>query len=292
MRIKYSSALLGAALIIAAGCHKQGSESSRGQSQANESFDDAQAMRMLYGNYSVKQQTSSASLPSGFGNESGAISDQEMTVSPIFSAFVASPSGRSFVLLASAILTSDGDFDCHACSPTIGMAVFSQKGPHWTMDAFNRAVTEAGEFGKPPTDINVVQIGPEHHAVEIIDVDEGGETTAVLDILVPWNGTVNLGLERIVADDDKGMCGPGALPCYSNRRTVTFIPSDKKEFYDLELELRGTDLVNTGTAAQMRARKVHGVETLRLENGKYAQVSRRGDLTYLDRDVAQREGLK
>ncbi len=294
MRIRNFSALLGAVLSLASGCHKQGTELPREQSQANESFDVAHAMNMLYGNYSVKQETSRALLPSDFGNSAGTMNEEEMTARPLFSAFVDAPGSESFVLLTYAVLTDDPDFFCHACRPTIGMAVFSQNGQKWTMDTSNRSVTtDAGGYGKPPTDIQLVQIGPNRYAVKIITRDEGGETTGVLLVLVPWNGTVNLGLERIIADDDAGMCGPKeTLPCYSNRRKLTFIRNDKVEYYDLELELTGTDLMNSDTGIHMRARKVHGLEVLKFDEGKYVQVSRRGDLTYLDLLVAQREGLK
>ena len=77
------------------------------------------------------------------------------------------------------------------------------------------------------------------------------------------------------------------MPCYANQRTVRFVPNGKVEYYGLELELTGTDLAKTaGTATQ--AREVHGIETLKFENGKYLQVSRQGDLTTADRALAER----
>ena len=78
----------------------------------------------------------------------------------------------------------------------------------------------------------------------------------------------------------------------TNRRTITFIPKDKVEYYDLELKLTGTDLPISDAAALKRARKVNGLETLKFENGKYVQISRQGDLTYVDDAVAKREDLR
>jgi hypothetical protein len=294
LRPKSSSALLSAVLILASGCHKQTSELPSDQSETNGAFDIAQAMKMFYGNYDVNKQTSVASLPKG-KSRFPAAGEEQMTVRMLFSAFSGDTGAQRFVIVTYAVPTSDETFDCHACAPIIGMAVFSQKGLKWTIDASNRAVTFSGEWGKPPADIQLVQIGPNHHAVKVIDVGGGqGETTQVLDLLVPWNGTVNLGLQRIIADDDKGGCGPsgGGLPCYANRRTVTFIPKDKVEHYDLELKLMGTDLPVSDAHASRRARKVNGLEILKFENGKYIQVSRQGDLTYVDDAVARQEDLK
>jgi hypothetical protein len=64
------------------------------------------------------------------------------------------------------------------------------------------------------------------------------------------------------------------------------------DYYDLELKLTGTDLPASQTTPINRARKVSGVEILRLEKGKYVQISRQGDLTTVDRAVQGQEGLK
>lgn len=296
MRIKCSSTLLTATLILAAGCHKQGTGSSREESEANQAFDIAQAMKMFYGNYDVSKQTSVATLPKEKSSFPAA-GEEQMTVRSLFHAFSGDAGAQGFFLVTYAVPAneeSEESHECHACAPTIGMAVFSQKGSKWTIDASNGAITFAGEWGKPPTDIQLVQIGPNRQAVKIIDVGEGGgETTAVVDLLILWNGTVTLGLERIVGDDDKGACDSnGGLPCYANRRTVRFIPNDKIGYYDLELKLSGTDLPASDAAGSRPARKVNGLETLKFENGKYIQASRQGDLTYVDRAVMEREGLK
>lgn len=270
-------------LILASGCHKQSAELSPGQSETNEAFDIVQAMKMLYGNYDMKKQTSVASLPKEKSSFPAA-GEEQMTIRMLFNAFSGDAGAQSFVLVTYAVPTSGQTFDCHACAPTIGMAIFSQKGLKWTVDASNRAITSSGEWGKPPTDIQLVQVGPNRRAVKFIDVGGGqGETTAVLQLLIPWNGTVDLGLEQIIADDNKGGCdSKGGLPCYANHRSVTFIRNDHVEFYDLELKLTGTDFPLSDTSAPMRVRKVRGLQTFKFENGKYVQVSRQGDLTSVE----------
>jgi len=89
---------------------------------------------------------------------------------------------------------------------------------------------------------------------------------------------------RIVSDayicdgEDEG------LPCYSNQRTVKFIPNSKADYYYLELEMTGTDLMG-GNGTPMQAKAVHSLETLKFENGSYVQVSRQGDVTTADRNL-------
>jgi hypothetical protein len=283
VRTTFSLRLLAAFLTLASGCRKQSPALSREQPDASKVFDTAQAMKMLYGNYDAKTQVSATSLPREKSSLPAA-DEQQMTVRVLFDAFSADAGQKSLVLITFAVPTSDATFDCHACSPTIGMAVFSQKGLQWTIDASNRAVTFAGEWGKPPTDIQLVQIGPNRRAVKVIDVGEqNGETTEGLQLLIPWNGNVGLGLERIISDDDKGGCDSrGGLACYANRRTVTFIHKDNVEYYDLELKLTGTDLPISDASPSTRARKVRGTEILKIENGKYVQASRQGDLTSVE----------
>lgn len=279
LRIKHSLTLFATIFMLASGCR-----------QASP-FTVPQAMRMFYGNYDQNSQTSLASLPKDKGSLPAA-GEELMANRMFFNAFIGSPGAQSFVLVTYAVPSSGQSFDCHACAPIIGMAVFSQKRSKWTMDASNRAVTFAGAWGTPPASIQLVQIGANRYAVQIRDVGGGqGESTAVLELLIPWNGTVNRGLMRIVSDAYICDAEGDGLPCYSNQRTVKFIQNSKAEYYDLELEMTGTDLVG-GNGTPMQAKTVHSLETLKFENGSYVQLSRQGDVTTADRNLdnfAERE---
>ncbi|PYT47409.1 MAG: hypothetical protein DMG44_18315 [Acidobacteria bacterium] len=107
LRTKCSSALLAAVLIFASGCHKQSTELSPEQSETKEAFEIAQAMKMFYGNYDVKKQTSVASLPKEKSSFPAA-GEEQMTVRPLFHAFSGDAGAHNFL----------------PCAPTIGMAVF------------------------------------------------------------------------------------------------------------------------------------------------------------------------
>lgn len=272
MRTKLWS-LVTIVFFLASGCSKQ--------SGTSKPFDVTQAMQMVYSNYDVKTQTSAALLPE-YEGVSQSDTEKQMTVRAVLSTFSVEAGVPIFILVTSA---NPPNYDCHACAPTIGMAVFSQKGPKWEIAAFNRAVTYAGGWGQPPVDIQLVQIGRSRHAVQVKNVSGGqGEATAILELLIPWNGTITRGLRRVVSDAYACGDGGGGLPCYANERTVKFIASGKAEYYDLQVELTGTDLVE-GNGTPMRAQEVHGTEMLKFEKGKYVQVSRQGDITMADRNL-------
>ena len=246
-------------------------------------------MRTFYGNYDVTTQTSITQLPKNTTSLPGP-GEEQMTVRVLFHSFVGERIARNFFLVTYAVPTNDDTYQCHLCAPVIGVSVFIWSGGKWTMDASNRAVTFAGEWGKPPRHVELVQIGSHRSAVKIVDTGKGnGETTAVLDMLVPWNHTIKLGLQRTIADNDKGLCDPTGLPCYQNHRTISFTPHDDAEYFDIELKLTGTDLPLNNPTPQNRSRKVSGLEIFRFANGIYSLVSQEGDRTFFDEAAANRK---
>jgi len=68
-----------------------------------------------------------------------------------------------------------------------------------------------------------------------------------------------------------------------------FLRDEKTDYFEIDLELSGTDLPLSESEHSNRARAVLGLETLKFENGKYMQVSReRGNPP---RHVAQKSWL-
>src|SRR5579871_5039045 len=56
--------------------------------------------------------------------------------------------------------------DCHACSATLGAALFVQEGQRWIKRAENRNVASVGSFGAPPEG-KPVQWGPQAYGILI-----------------------------------------------------------------------------------------------------------------------------
>jgi len=279
--------------MLGLGCNRRGATSTAGHAEPPGTLGIAQAMAMFYDNFDLAKETSTTSFTKA---DSVYTYGEPMTVRPLFQAFVSDAGRQTFFLLTYAVPTRDEKYYCHACAPTIGMAVFTNEQGHWVLSASKRAVTDSGSFGKPPQSVELVEIGANRHAVKIEETDEGnGETTKVLTLLVPWKNSISVALERIIADDDDGMCDDAEkvlLPCYSNQRRISFSPNSKSDYFDLELTLSGTDLPARVWPRLWRTRKVQGKEVLSFQNGKYVQLSRSGDLTTVDQAVAERENLK
>jgi hypothetical protein len=58
---------------------------------------------------------------------------------------------------------------CHACTVVLGGAIFFQVDGRWHLKALNRAIEAAGSWGKAPDMMTLVKIGPDLHAVAVID---------------------------------------------------------------------------------------------------------------------------
>ena len=136
--------------ILSAGCGRHSVISTGSSRELPETLSIAQAMTTFYGNFDPTKQTSTVS----FSKADSVYTDGEpMTVRPLFQAFVNDTGKQSFFLLTYAVPTRDEKYYCHACAPTIGVAVFTNDQAHWVLSASNRTVTDGGSFGKPPQSI-------------------------------------------------------------------------------------------------------------------------------------------
>lgn len=95
----------------------------------------------------------------------------------LFESLSGNPS--KFLLITSA--RPDSSFECHACSPTLSVAVFSLHGHQWRLETFNSQVTTAGEWGNAPIArmveiepgrLGVVLIGSYMHMGEFVQISE------------------------------------------------------------------------------------------------------------------------
>jgi hypothetical protein len=285
------SIFLSVVLGVAAICTSQIKNPAPRKTVSQTGFGVAEAMKMFYGNYDEKTQSST--MPSSGNDDFGALKDdtKQIAFGPLFHAFTEEDGIPSFMLITYG-LPVDKPYDCHLCPPVIGMAVFSRMSNHWVMTASNQELAEVGSFGKPETHIQLVRIGPRRHGVAITNHESGnGEYSASLLILTPFEDKVTVALDRAVANNDSGDCGKDSpWPCYSNKRIVTFLRDGDAEFYRLKLRLTGTDYVVSESRPESHPiftrRQVQGLEILRLENGKYVQILRKGDLTNADGNPA------
>lgn len=287
--MKPFAALIASILIISPGRQNRSAEATREQPPTHRRFGVAEAMQIIYGNYDTRDRSSTAFLPSEERAGSARSANKRVKIRPFFSTFVDAGTERTFVIATYAVPIDEESFDCHACVPTIGMAIFPLRESNRTIDSSNQVVTYAGGWGRPPADGRLVSLGLKDVAVMVRDSDTNfGETSEELLILAPWRRTANLSLDRVIADDNKGQWGPEEFePCYSHRRTIRFLHAGNEEYFRLEMKLSGADLLLSNLGKAESPRRVHGLEILKFENGVYVSASRQGEVTRLDRPLAE-----
>lgn len=243
-------------------------------------------MRTLFGNFDPATQSSVYDVPQTTIVDLGGFERGDEIRLRTWMVLQATEAGvPKTILLTYAIPLRDQTFDCHACRPLIGAAVFEKSDHEWKVENSRTVASVAGSFGQPPEFARIVNIGPKKIAIEITDGDEGqGQTTTVKTLLVPWEGKVNETIERVIADDNKGSeCGdPNTLPCYEYHRQMKFVPGTNAEYYDVVVDLSGTDITDS---EPFRLVKVNATERLEFKTGKYVRLFKKGDTTSLERFV-------
>ena len=258
-------------------------------------FDIPAAMQSLFGNYDPKAEIAHYDIPQStvysLKGSSFEIGD-DILVHPLW-ASAANEDGKDKVVFVFYSLPARDDgspanFECHACTPLIGAAIFVKDGAQWRIESSRTVVTRSGGFGYPPTEIRIITIGPKRIGIEITDGDTGGgETTDTKSILVPWNGKINEALFTVISDDNKGDCGKDADngPCYANRKSLSFVPGANPEYFDVLLRLSGTDMTDQ---EPYRRKIVHGYERFSFANGSYKTIKKTGEKISAERFMEER----
>jgi hypothetical protein len=227
-------------------------------------FDLAFAMNALYWNYDTAGGTSTSTAPLTGLEYTNFQAGQKVSVKPFFAA---ADSTTSEVFLATFAVPADGEFDCHACAPLVGVAVFEKSGAAWKVEASEKPDIIFGQYGNPAK-AQLFQVGPSHSGIELSDTDGGqGVADSHVMFLVPWKGGFSQAYAGIVASNNSDYCGPQAdSPCYAYKSNLKFVKGDNADYYDFAIESSGTNLPSSGTGA---LEKMSGVEQLHFVDGKY-----------------------
>jgi hypothetical protein len=183
--------------------------------------------------------------------------------------------GSEFFLVASAKPANDpSGYDCHACAPAIGVAVFTWQAEHWVLQSANAATGFYGAWGEPP-DIDLVMVGPNKHGLMLTLEDEGqGFSSSYKGLLVPVDKSVNKVWRIQDEDDDYGAYDPtdkfAIHVKYRSSAAIKFIGSDensngRNDYYDIEVISRGNDMPGTSR----RLKDENWTEIYRFSDGKY-----------------------
>jgi hypothetical protein len=227
-------------------------------------FDLAFAMNALYGNYDTADGTSTSTAPVTGLEYTNFQAGQKVSVKPFFAA---ADTTTGEVFLATFAVPAEGEFDCHACAPLVGLAVFEKSGAAWKVEASEKPDIIFGQYGNPAK-AQLFQVGPSHSGIELSDTDGGqGVADSHVMFLVPWKGGFSQAYAGIVASNNSDYCGAQAdSPCYAYMSNLKFVKGENPDYYDLTIETSGTNLPSSGTGA---LEKMSGVKQLHFVVGKY-----------------------
>lgn len=147
------------------------------------------------------------------------------------------------------IMQSEQFFDsCNACTVVLGGAIFHEINGLWHLKAINLAIDAAGSFGNAPANMSLIKIGPDLHAVLVID---GGSAQGVYQENLLLIGPVGDRIERVfflysAGGDNQGLCDMnGKSPndqhaCYAYNSTISLHQGSNPTYGDLELVIQGT----------------------------------------------------
>jgi len=171
-------------------------------------------------------------------------------------------------VIAYAVTSLNDDFDCHACAPLLGMAVFTWREHRWRVQRARADATRFGTFGDPPT-VSIVQIGPHLHGMMLTlrSMGQGYSTTSKKLLAVSessiatiWDATISESEDRIET--------VGRATVAKMRASYRFVPNGDSDHFDLLVASRGRGYLEGKLAAE------NWNDTYHFEDGTYHRVRR------------------
>ena len=204
-------------------------------------FDNARAMRMLFGNYDETSNYSAWNLYIQKFYIDG--SDDDVYVPTTVYAKILSVKSYTVqnqerkVLIAQTAPTLE-DNTCHACSMFISVAVFSKQNGYWKIEQAQKNTGRYGSFGEvsPP---QIAKIGTDKYALKYdsfymnMGEENGGEQYITLD-----GGIFNEIFTVTTHTDNTASMAPIKVQLSSNSKVI-FKPSANSEYFDAVISTSG-----------------------------------------------------
>lgn len=246
---------------------------------AQEPLSQDEALKQLYHDYDPAKETAQWVCTKGQlqtpKREGWPCRKEDTTVSISVLLMADVQDGNKFFLVASAKPASDpSGYDCHACAPAIGVAVFTWQAEHWVLQSANAATGFYGGWGDPPN-VDLVTVGPGKYGLMLSLDNEGqGYASSYKVLLVPVDKTVSDVWSIEDEQDDYGAYDPtdkfAIHVKYRSSAAIKFIGSDensngRNDYYDIEVISSGKDMPDTSR----RLKDENWTEIYRFSNGKY-----------------------
>ena len=241
-----------------------------------------EALRRLYRDYNPEKSTAQWECTAGQkkkGAQERWPCQPESTTVSVSVAMMAEveENGTEKVYLAASAKPAESRFgyECHACAPAIGAAVFVAQEGNWALQSANAAIGFYGGWGSPPG-IDFIEVGPQQHGFLLSIADEGqGFSTSLKVLAVPIGRTVSTVWSMQDEEDDLGAYDPaGKLnPFVPHRSSAAFRfaagggpgGGANRNFYDIEVISRGDNRDNWGHATKTQ----DWTEVYRFKDGQY-----------------------
>jgi hypothetical protein len=220
---------------------------------AQEPLTEAQALGQIYQHYDAATGTAQWPCPASkeqadrAGGWPCGKEYKTVTVAALLTTQVREEKSIKTYVVASAVPAHASlGYDCHACAPAIGAAVFDWKDGRWVTENINPAIGFYGGWGGPPS-ISFVAVGPEKHGIVLsLNYEGQGYSSSTSVFLLPLGTTFSEVWHLGTESDNLGACDPNDKenPCAPYRASAAFqfIPGDQySAFYDIEVISRGRD---------------------------------------------------
>lgn len=147
--------------------------------------------------------------------------------------------GKNKIFLLTKTIPTNIPFDCHACLPLIGAAIFVQKRGHWEIEAQNQFIMYDGEYGELPI-VKLIEIGKNKFGISL-EFSHVAIANRELNIFVPYKNSIMNAHNEITYYENFSECEfARKIPCEAYTADVTFDKSMKSDFYGLKVKKFGT----------------------------------------------------
>jgi hypothetical protein len=167
-------------------------------------------------------------------------------------------------LVTKLVPLAEEPFDCHACLPGIGAALFTRAADGWRMDAGSPYITTLGAWGgAPEPSLRSLGAGPTALVFES-SYCSGGTMETHETWLLPHDGRVREALTLRTGGNNDGDCGPetpDGPACWVDTAEMRWVPGAGGNGAAAELEV-----------TRRRDGAVVGVERFRLVGGVFRRV--------------------
>ena len=204
------------------------------------SLSEEQALTMIYGNYDLVSKSSNwVNIPFPDKEDaSGYFEERKGLVRAIFFKSYRE-SGKNKIFLLTKTIPTNIPFDCHACLPLIGAAVFVIKRGHWEIEAQNQFIMYDGEYGELPI-VKLISIGKDKFGLSL-EFEHIVVRDRELSILAPYKSSIMHAHKEVIYNENFNDCEfARKIQCQAYITNVDFDKSTKGDFYDLKVKRFGT----------------------------------------------------